>query len=165
MKEICENIFCFWRKWCKKTDNSLVSIESTKLINDEQKVDNYSTITPQQQIGNTSKTKSKNNLKINAINKNDKNEKKKESKEISNFERKTKIRRTTVRMSEKKINFNKGKYAEIDNLQFRLDKAMLKLKNINDKYNNIENDVSNFIKEGIAEEFSVYVNKKYNFHY
>ena len=115
----------------------------------------------QQQIGNTSKTKSKNNLKINVINK---NEKKKESKEISNFERKTKIRRTTVRMSEKEINFNKGKYAEIDNLQFRLDKAMLKLKNINDKYNNIENDVSNFIKEGIAEEFSVYVNKKYNFH-
>ena len=64
MKEICENIFCFWRKWCKKTDNSLVSIESTKLINDEQKVDNYSTITPQQQIGNTNFNPNKNEIEM-----------------------------------------------------------------------------------------------------
>ena len=32
MKEICEKIFCFWRKWCKDTKNNEVSIESTKMI-------------------------------------------------------------------------------------------------------------------------------------
>ena len=32
MKEICENIFCFWRKWCNKSNNKEVSIESTKMI-------------------------------------------------------------------------------------------------------------------------------------
>ena len=54
MKEICEKIFCFWRKWCKKKDNSYVSIESSKLINSEKKEDNYSNITHIQQIENTS---------------------------------------------------------------------------------------------------------------
>ena len=32
MKEICENIFCFWRKWCKKSHTKEVSIESTRMI-------------------------------------------------------------------------------------------------------------------------------------
>jgi hypothetical protein len=32
MKEICENIFCFWRKWCNKSHIKEVSIESTKMI-------------------------------------------------------------------------------------------------------------------------------------
>ena len=32
MKEICENIFCFWRKWCNKSNTKEVSIESTKMI-------------------------------------------------------------------------------------------------------------------------------------
>ena len=54
MKEICEKIFCFWRKWCKKKDNSYVSIESSKLISSEKKEDNYSNITHIQQIENTS---------------------------------------------------------------------------------------------------------------
>ena len=52
MKNICENLFCFWRKWCKKKINSLVSIESSELISNEKK-DIYSTITPTQQIENT----------------------------------------------------------------------------------------------------------------
>ena len=52
MKELCTNLFCFWRKWCKKEDKSLVSIGSSKLINDEKKED-YSSINPTQQIGNT----------------------------------------------------------------------------------------------------------------
>ena len=54
MKEICEKIFCFWKKWCKKKDNSYVSIESSKLISSEKKKDNYSNITHIQQIENTS---------------------------------------------------------------------------------------------------------------
>ena len=54
MKEICEKIFCFWRKWCKKKDNSYVSIESSKLISSEKKEDSYSNITHIQQIENTS---------------------------------------------------------------------------------------------------------------
>ena len=54
MKEICEKIFCFWKKWCKKKDNSYVSIESSKLISSEKKEDNYSNITHIQQIENTS---------------------------------------------------------------------------------------------------------------
>ena len=32
MKEICENIFCFWRKWCNKNNTKEVSIESTRMI-------------------------------------------------------------------------------------------------------------------------------------
>ena len=54
MKEVCEKIFCFWRKWCKKKDNSYVSIESSKLINNEKKEDNYSNITHINQIENKS---------------------------------------------------------------------------------------------------------------
>ena len=54
MKEICENIFCFWRKWCKKKDNNYVSIESSNLINNEKKEDIYSTINHSQHIENTS---------------------------------------------------------------------------------------------------------------
>ena len=54
MKEICEKIFCFWKKWCKKKDNSYVSIESSKLISSEKKEDSYSNITHIQQIENTS---------------------------------------------------------------------------------------------------------------
>ena len=64
MKEICENIFCFWRKWCKKEDKSLVSIESSKLINNEQKEDKYSTITPQRQIENTNFNQKKNEIEM-----------------------------------------------------------------------------------------------------
>ena len=52
MKELCENIFCFWRKWFKKNDKSFVSIGTSKLINDEKRED-YSSISPKQQIGNT----------------------------------------------------------------------------------------------------------------
>ena len=54
MKEVCQKIFCFWRKWCKKKDNSYVSIESSKLINNEKKEDNYSNITHIKQIENKS---------------------------------------------------------------------------------------------------------------
>ena len=141
-------------------------IDDKKIINENgsQPLMKSSQDSIQQQIENTSKTKPKNNLKINILTKSDKNEKRKKAKENNHFERKNKVKRTTIRMSEREINFNKGKYAEIDNLQFRLDKAMLKLKSIEEKYNNIENDVENFIKEGIIDEFSVYVNRKYNFH-
>ena len=49
MKEICENIFCFWRKWCKKNKDSEVTIESTKLLNKDKQSD-YSNIISSQQI-------------------------------------------------------------------------------------------------------------------
>lgn len=45
MKNICENLFCFWRKCCKK----YINIESYKLISDEKKED----ITPTIEIENT----------------------------------------------------------------------------------------------------------------
>ena len=114
----------------------------------------------QQQIGNIPKTKSKKNLKNPN---NNKNEKKEANNENNNFERKNINRFSSVRTAEKELNLNKGKYAEIDNLQRRLDNAMEKLKIINNKYNNFEKELNNFVKEGINEEFSVYVNKKYNF--
>ena len=64
MKEICEKIFCFWRKWCKKKDNSLVSIELSKLINSEKKEDNYSSITHVQHIENTSFKENKKEIEM-----------------------------------------------------------------------------------------------------
>lgn len=64
MKELCENIFCFWRKWCQKKDNSLVSIESSKLLNTDKKEDNYSNITSSQQIENTTFIPNKNEIEM-----------------------------------------------------------------------------------------------------
>ena len=112
-------------------------------------------------IGSLSKTKKKSS-KINLVNKYDKKESTKDNNPLS--ERKNKSRYASVKLGEKEVNIHKGKYAEIDNLQSRLDKAMEKLKDINNRYNNIEKEVHNFVKEGINEEFSVYVNKKYNLH-
>ena len=60
---------------------------------------------------------------------------------------------------EKDMNFQKGKYAEIDSMQNRLDKAMEKLNIINNKYSKIESDIETFIKEEIVNELSVYVSK------
>ena len=54
MKDICEKFFCFWRKWCKKPSESLVSIESTKLLLEKQREnERYSNINSKQQIENT----------------------------------------------------------------------------------------------------------------
>ncbi len=64
MKELCEKFFCFWRKWCKKKDDSLVSIESSKLINIDKKEDNYSNITSSQQIENTTFIPNKNEIEM-----------------------------------------------------------------------------------------------------
>ena len=33
MKELCETIFCFWRKCCKQTNTKIVPIESGTMIN------------------------------------------------------------------------------------------------------------------------------------
>ncbi len=59
--------------------------------------------------------------------------------------------------------FNKGKYAEIDNLQNRLDKSITKLQMIKNKSNQINYDINNFVKDGIFDEFYVYLNKKYDY--
>jgi len=53
MKVCCEKIFCFWKKLYRKQENSLVSIESTKMLNHEKEQDNYSNIQSSQQIENT----------------------------------------------------------------------------------------------------------------
>ena len=53
MKDLCERFFCFWRNWCKRPKESLVSIESSKLIDNQKEAEQYSTITSSQQIENT----------------------------------------------------------------------------------------------------------------
>ena len=54
MRNICEKFFCFWKDWCKRSSESLVSIESSKLLIEKQKEsEQYSNITPSQQIENT----------------------------------------------------------------------------------------------------------------
>lgn len=80
----------------------------------------------------------------------------------SNLYKRTRRRYSTVMMGED-MNFNKGKYAEIDNLQNRLDKAIDKLKTIKNKSSDINKDINNFVQEGINDEFFVYLNKRYNF--
>ena len=53
MKDLCERFFCFWRNWCKRPKESLVSIESSKLIDNQKEAEQYSNITASQQIENT----------------------------------------------------------------------------------------------------------------
>ena len=53
MKYLCERFFCFWRNWCKRPEESLVSIESSKLIENQKEAEQYSNITSSQQIENT----------------------------------------------------------------------------------------------------------------
>ena len=53
MKDLCERFFCFWRNWCKRPKESLVSIESSKLIESQKEAEQYSNITSSQQIENT----------------------------------------------------------------------------------------------------------------
>ncbi len=53
----------------------------------------------------------------------------------------------------------KGKYQEIDNIQIKLDKIIKILKEINNKYNNINGNIDNFIKEEIINEMQFYIDK------
>ena len=64
MKEICENIFCFWRKWFPKNIDSLVSIETTKLLLNKKKQENYSNVKSNQQIKSTSYNGQKTEMSI-----------------------------------------------------------------------------------------------------
>ena len=76
------------------------------------------------------------------------------------FKDKGKEGRNSLRKKdEKDIYVQKGKYNEIDLMQNRLDKAMEKLKLINNKCIDIENDVDNIVKEEIVSELSVYLSK------
>ena len=59
MKDLCERFFCFWRNWCKRPKESLVSIESSKLIDNQKEAEQYSTITSSQQIENTNSNEKK----------------------------------------------------------------------------------------------------------
>ena len=53
MKYLCERFFCFWRNWCERPKESLVSIESSKLIENQKEAEQYSNITSSQRIENT----------------------------------------------------------------------------------------------------------------
>ena len=44
-------------------------------------------------------------------------------------------------------------------MQNKLDKAIEKIKSINNKSNNIHSDVEHFVKEEIVNELSIYVTK------
>ena len=52
MKDICEKFFFFFFNWCKKPSESLVSIESTKLLEKQRENEQYSNINSKQQIEN-----------------------------------------------------------------------------------------------------------------
>ena len=76
------------------------------------------------------------------------------------FREKGKDKKTTTKRGDEKDNYlQKGKYHEIDAMQNRLDKAIDKLRLINEKCINIEEDVDSFVKEEIVNELSVYVAK------
>ncbi len=75
------------------------------------------------------------------------------------FKDKNAERKNTMKKDEKDGFFQKGKYTEIDNMQNKLDKAMEKLKDINEKTKSIESNVDRFVKEEIVNELSVYVTK------
>ena len=53
IKNICEKFFCFWRNWCKRSSEAFVSIESSKLLDKQKEIEQYSNITSTQQIENT----------------------------------------------------------------------------------------------------------------
>lgn len=50
---MCELIFCFWRKGCQKRAESLVSIESTKMLENEKDKDSYLHIKHNKNISDT----------------------------------------------------------------------------------------------------------------
>ena len=53
MKDICEKFFCFWKNWCRKPKETLVTIESSKLLQSQKEKEKYSNIISTQQIENT----------------------------------------------------------------------------------------------------------------
>ncbi len=76
------------------------------------------------------------------------------------FQNLFKDRKSTLKkVDEKELFVQKGKYTEIDNMQNKLDRALEKLKSINAKSKNIQEDVDHFVKEEISNELSVYVTK------
>ena len=77
---------------------------------------------------------------------------------FNNKEKRTKKYNSVFNKNEVK----RGKYSEIDNMQNKLDKGIEKLKSISDKCKNINEDISNYINEGISSEFSVYLSNTTN---
>ena len=107
---------------------------------------------------NNNKKKDNNNEKTNNDNNNFKNAL------FSNLfkDNKARERKSTLTIrkgDDKEFIFQKGKYTEIDNMQNKLDKAIEKIKSINNKSNNIHSDVEHFVKEEIVNELSIYVTK------
>ena len=60
----------------------------------------------------------------------------------------------------KKTEIKRGKYAEIDILQERIDKGFEKLKYVNEQINNIDKDIDNHVQKEISDEFKFYINGK-----
>ena len=72
MKEICEQIFCFWRKCCKQLSEKAVSIESTKMIskNKEHQISYSKLISPnlnEKNVFNFKETEMSNALTIEEV--------------------------------------------------------------------------------------------------
>ncbi len=68
---------------------------------------------------------------------------------------KGKEKKSNMKKDEKDIHLQKGKYTDIDNIQNRLDKAMDKLRIINDKCKSVGKDVDKCDKEEIENALSV----------
>ena len=110
-----------------------------------------------------SKKKENNNKMNNDNNNNNKNTSFKNNIFSNLFKDKRKDRKSiSIKGDEKEFYLQKGKYHEIDAMQNRLDKAMDKLRLINEKCENIERDVDGFVKEEIVNELSVYIAKTIN---
>ena len=57
------------------------------------------------------------------------------------------------------LNFKNRKYIEIDRMQERLNKSLEKLKIVNEKSKNLDNDIETFVKEEIINEILIYLTK------
>ena len=67
--------------------------------------------------------------------------------------------RNVFKEEEKDKSVKKGKYQEIENIQIKLDKIINILKEINNKYNDINDNIDNFVKEEIVNEMQFYIDK------
>jgi len=76
----------------------------------------------------------------------------------SNSDKKNRNRENSIIIGDN----NKGKYAEINRLQNILNKEIKNLKNINRISKDTPKDINNYVKEGIYDEFLVYLNNKIN---
>jgi hypothetical protein len=73
---------------------------------------------------------------------------------------KTNILKNNNKEDEKDKKFRKGKYQEIDSVQSKLDKIVYFFKEINNKYEDINDNIDNYVKSELVNEMLFYINKK-----